>query len=121
MTIDYETVRRNNPAPPPGSDWAERERLAVEKVRAEMAAAREQDQHKRDVQAYAKFCTRNVEAATQAGDERRARVWEQAAREIERGNWLVDKVIASDPAVTAYQGLRTTLLYQGKTSKVKGQ
>jgi len=104
-----------------GNDWSERERLAVENLRTEMAAEREREQHARDCQAYAKFCTRKVEAARKTGNEHRAGVWEQAAHEIERGNWLVDKVVASDPACTAYQGLRTTLLYQGKTAKLKGQ
>jgi hypothetical protein len=121
--FDWGQVAANNRSrEPQGSgDWDEKERLAVEAMRAEHAQRREQEQHERDVQAYAKFANGKAEQARKAADEQRAKVWDQAAANIGKGLWTVDKVIASDPAVTAYQGLRTTLLYQGKTAQLKGQ
>ncbi len=116
MPIDYETVRRNNPAPPPGSDWSERERLAVEAMRADMAKQREQEQHERAKEDYAAFAKSKAAAARkrgQRGDDRVARVWDAAAANIAGGKWTVDPTVNTEPAVTRFQPLRTQLAYAG--------
>ncbi|MBV8126685.1 MAG: hypothetical protein JO114_03360 [Planctomycetaceae bacterium] len=102
-------------------DWNERERLAVENMRADMAKQREQEQHERDCQAYASFAKGKAGALFKRGnrgDEQAALAWAAAAADIQNGNWLVNSAIASDPEVTRFQSLRTKLLYEGKTSRL---
>src|SRR5271157_2920332 len=88
--------------------------------RKEEAEAAQKAKHQADVKGYASFATRKAEIARKAGDDGAAKVWTTAADNIDKGVWTVARVISSDPAITAYQGLRTTLLYAGKTAQLKG-
>jgi hypothetical protein len=95
------------------SDWAERERLAVEAMRADHARQREAEQHQRQCQAYARFATARA-AVARSGDD--AKVWTDAATNIGKDDpvWIKHPTIDGEPAVTAHQALRTRLGYLGK-------
>src|SRR5271157_3104236 len=120
MPIDWETARRNrvSDAPPPGSDWAERERLAVEKLRGEMAHERQRELHQAAVKAYAAFASGKADRAKKGGDAGAAKVWTTAADNIGKGVWTVARIISSDPEVVRFQGLRTAFCYEGKTAQL---
>ncbi len=121
MGFSWEQVSLNNRPADRASDWDAREAAEIAKTKAAFAEHRKQQEHEAECAAYARFATSKATEARKRGDEQRAGVWGQAAANIERGLWTVDKTIASDPTVTAFQGLRTQLLYQGKTAQLKGQ
>ncbi len=121
MAIDWESVRAARVEASEAarrSDWDAREAAAVAEMRAQHARERQAEQFSRDCQAYAKFCTRQAEQERRNNQADRARDWEQAATNIGKGLWSVGRTIASEPAVSAYQHLRTELLYAGKTARL---
>jgi uncharacterized protein YkwD len=94
---------------PSMTDWDKAAAEQVARDREAYAKEREAEEHKRDLTAYGKFCDRMSE---------RERDWEQARENIGKGLWSVGRTISSEPAVSAYQGLRATLLYQGKSARL---
>ena len=98
-----------------GNDWTERENAVIAKMRAELAAEREQEQTVADHEKFAAFAARKAEAARKACDQDRAEVWSQASSNARKGLWTVHRIIASDPEIVAFQGMRTALLYKGAT------
>ena len=116
MAIDYEVLRQQRQQAADAarkSDWAERERLAVEAMRADHARQREVEQHQRQCQAYARFATARA-AVARSGDD--AKVWTDAATNIGKDDpvWIKHPTVDGDPAITAHQALRTRLGYLGK-------
>jgi hypothetical protein len=124
MGVDWNQVRINNQGvlgPDDRARLTAQEAEWLKKRRAEQAEEDAQARLKADVKAFTAFAVGKSKAATKAGDTRGAEVWAQAVDNIaDKGLWTVDKAIASDPEIVGFQGLRTQLLYQGKTSRVKG-
>jgi hypothetical protein len=103
---------------PSMTDWDKAAAEQVARDREAYAKEREAEEHKRDLTAYGKFCDRMSERERDRGQADRARDWEQARENIGKGLWSVGRTISSEPAVSAYQGLRATLLYQGKSARL---
>jgi hypothetical protein len=120
MAIDYETLRRNRMAGQSRdmSDWDKAQAEQVARDREAYAKSREDEMHRRDCQAFGKFCDRMSERERDRGQTDRARDWKQARENISKGLWSVGRTISSEPAVSAYQHLRTRLLYEGKTARL---
>ncbi|MGO9114320.1 MAG: hypothetical protein ACLP9L_34320 [Thermoguttaceae bacterium] len=119
MPFDWEQVRINNRADQTPIKLSADEAGWLEERRKDEAARRDRERHEADVKAYAAFATRKADAARKSGDEERAKVWDAAAGNIGKGTWLVHKTISSDPEVVRFQGLRTALLYEGKTAQLR--
>ncbi len=118
MPFDWNQARLNDPAPSGPGDWDERERLAVEAAHAETAKQREQEGLYRECREFRAFASHRAAAARKAGDEVRATAWDEAITAIEGGQWPVGRVIASEPAITRFQSLRTKFLYAGATTRL---
>jgi hypothetical protein len=114
--LDWEQVRRNNQAPDPPLTL--REQAELDAIRKGWAERRAAEQHEAELARYGSFCARMEVAATKAGDERRAKDWGAARQNIGKGLWSVGRTVASEPSVTAFQNLRTNLLYEGRTVRL---
>ena len=113
MAIDYEVLRQQRQQAADAarkSDWAERERLAVEAMRTDHARQREAEQHQRELSEFATFAARKSEAARNGDD---ARTWAAAASNARDGKWTVARLISADPEIMRFGPLRTRLNYEG--------
>ncbi len=118
MALDYETLRRNrvNEQARDMSDWDKAAAEQVERDRAAYAQSREEEAHRRDLEAFQIFCQRKAAAAEGTADEA---VWDRAAETIKAGKWPISRRLASDPEITRWQGVRTRLLYAGQTARIE--
>src|SRR5271157_4102411 len=95
-------------------DWNERERLLIERDRAELAEQRAAAEHEAELSQYAAFAERRAAAASDRGDQRAEMVWGQAMTNIGYGTWIHERLINSDPEITRFQALRSRLALAGK-------
>ncbi len=121
MAIDWETVRRNRLRDEEPIRLSDDEAAWLEERRRDEAARRERERHEAGVKAARADFESKAAQARKSGDEERAGVFAWAAGEIEKGNWPVHRLIASDPGITRHQATRTKLLYEGKTAQLREQ
>ncbi len=95
MPLDYEQLRRNRQAEaaPSMTEWDRQTAAQVERDRQAYAKSREEEQLRRDMEAYGKFAARMAETERNRGRADRAADWEKARENIGKGLWSVGRTI----------------------------
>jgi hypothetical protein len=117
VALDYETLRRNrvNEQARDMSDWDKAAAEQVERDRAAYAQSREEEAHRRDLEAFQIFCQRKAAAAVGTEDES---LWDRAAESIRAGEWPISRRLSADPEIMRFAGLRTRLNYAGSNRRL---
>ena len=95
-------------------DWNERERLLIERDRAELAEQRAAAEHEAELEEFSAFADERAREAREAGNADAADVWDAAAINIAEGKFTHARTINSDPRISRFQPLRSRLAYAGK-------
>ncbi len=103
----------------PQKPWTDQDETAFQaEHKAELAKAAEQDEVFRESRNFVGFAQDRAVQARKAANEQRAAEWDQAAECVRAGQWPISRTVASDPAITRFQSLRTRFLYAGATKKL---
>jgi len=82
-------------------------------------AAKQTEQHRQELSAFAEFANARAGEASKRGDADDERVWLIASANAKQGKWTVNRIIGADPRIVAHQALRSRLCIEGKTAQIE--
>jgi len=119
MSVDWEQRRLDRQRSQEDQAFDAKAKRQIEQDKISYLKAKETEQHRQELSAYAALATSRASEASKRGIPDVERVWSLAASHARAGKWLVHRTVSADCRIPQFQSLRSRLCCDGQTAQIE--